>query len=292
MKHKNELATVTAAIVAVCGLIWFVGSENPQVPAGYVGYVTRGAIFGQTQFHSLVTGPGSPGRGWLLDAVNISVTPYTYTEEFVNTKRTAVLSKDNLAMEFNAHLVWRVRSNMVREAVERYSTLTKRGDGVDGVEQVAYNNFVREPLRTYARDEVQRREGLAIKTQIQEIGQAMTDRLRVLTEETPFEVVSVVVGNIQYPQIVAEAVAAKLATTQVLERKQTEIEIEKAEREKRIVQAEGIAAAMERIQMKLTPLYVQHEAIEAQKAMVGSPNHSTIYIPVGPMGVPLVRTVP
>lgn len=55
-----------------------------------------------------------------------------------------------------------------------------------------------------------------------------------------------------------------------------------------IVVAEGIAKAMEIIQAKLTNQYLQHEAIEAQKMMVGSPNHTTVYIPVGPMGVPIV----
>ena len=29
---------------------------------------------------------------------------------------------------------------------------------------------------------------------------------------------------------------------------------------------------------------------EAQKAMVGSPNHTVVYIPVGPMGVPVTAT--
>ena len=32
-------------------------------------------------------------------------------------------------------------------------------------------------------------------------------------------------------------------------------------------------------------------AIEAQKAMVGSPNHTVVYIPVGPMGVPITATM-
>jgi hypothetical protein len=48
---------------------------------------------------------------------------------------------------------------------------------------------------------------------------------------------------------------------------------------------------MEIVNQKLTATYLQHEAIEAQKAMVGSPNHTTIYIPVGPMGVPVVGTM-
>ena len=67
--------------------------------------------------------------------------------------------------------------------------------------------------------------------------------------------------------------------------------IARKDAERRVVEAEGIARATQIIQQRLTPLYVQHEAIEAQKAMVGSPNHSVIYIPVGPMGVPIVSTL-
>jgi len=122
------------------------------------------------------------------------------------------------------------------------------------------------------------------------VGDAISKRVLELTRDTPFQVTSVVVGNIQYPDEVANAVATKMATPQVLERKQTEIAIEEKEKQKRIVQAEGIARSMEIINTRLTSQYLQHEAIEAQKAMVGSPNHTTIYIPVGPMGVPLVGT--
>ena len=82
-----------------------------------------------------------------------------------------------------------------------------------------------------------------------------------------------------------------MATTQVLERKQTEIDIEEKERQKRVIQARGIAESMEIIRHQLTDLYIQHEAIEAQKSMVNSPNNTVVYIPVGNMGVPLVGTL-
>jgi hypothetical protein len=82
----------------------------------------------------------------------------------------------------------------------------------------------------------------------------------------------------------------KLAATQELERKDTEIEIERKERTKREVQATGIANAMQILRGQLNALYIQHEAIEAQKLMVNSPNHTTVYLPVGPMGVPLTGT--
>ena len=57
------------------------------------------------------------------------------------------------------------------------------------------------------------------------------------------------------------------------------------------MQAAGIANAMQIIRGQLNALYVQHEAIEAQKSMVGSPNHTVVYIPVGPMGVPITGTI-
>ena len=115
--------------------------------------------------------------------------------------------------------------------------------------------------------------------------------MQTLTTNSPFEIASVVVGNVQYPETVAAAVAEKLAATQVLERKRIEIDIAQAEAAKRVVEAEGIARSMQIINERLTVTYLQHEAIEAQKAMVGSPNHTTIYIPVGAMGVPVVDLV-
>jgi len=103
---------------------------------------------------------------------------------------------------------------------------------------------------------------------------------------------SVVVGNVQYPEEVSSAVSRKLAATQELQRKDTEIEIEQKERTKREVQAQGIANAMRIIRGQLSSMYIQHEAIESQKSMVNSPNHTVVYIPVGPMGVPVTATFP
>ena len=105
-----------------------------------------------------------------------------------------------------------------------------------------------------------------------------------LRRRHPFLIDSVVVGNVQYPAEVADAVSRKLAATQDLQRKDTEIEIERKERTKREVQAQGIANAMQIIRGQLSAMYIQHEAIEAQKLMVSSPNHTVVYIPVGADG--------
>jgi regulator of protease activity HflC (stomatin/prohibitin superfamily) len=279
-----------AGLIGVA-IVWFLGSRNPFTPAGYVGYLTKGAVFGQSRFYGVQKGPTSPGRTWLLDVANISITPYTYTENF--TGEDAVLSRDNLKIAFRVHTVWRVDETKIPLFMERFSTTAKNGSqdkNPDSVVHVAYGNFVREPLRTYARDEVQRRNGLEVKDVLIPIGDAVLNRIRQYADGSPFMVTSVVVGNVQYPEEVANAVSRKLAATQELQRKDTEIEIERKERTKREVQAQGIANAMQIIRGQLSPMYIQHEAIEAQKQMVNSPNHTVVYIPVGPMGVPLTGT--
>jgi regulator of protease activity HflC (stomatin/prohibitin superfamily) len=276
---------------AVAASVWFAGSANPVTPAGYVGYLTKGAVFGRSVFYGTQRGPTSAGRGWLLDVTNVSITPYTYTEDFTGDE--AVLSRDNLKIAFRVHTVWRVDEARVPLFMERYSTTLSGRQAErepDAIVKVAYANFVREPLRTFARDEVQRRNGLEVKDALIPIGEAVLARIRRYAADSPFVIGSVVVGNVQYPTEVADAVSRKLAATQELQRKDTEIEIERKERAKREVQAQGIANAMQIIRGQLSPMYIQHEAIEAQKLMVNSPNHTTVYIPVGPMGVPVTGT--
>lgn len=69
------------------------------------------------------------------------------------------------------------------------------------------------------------------------------------------------------------------------------IQVEKQKAQIRIVEAQGIAEAQKIINATLTDKYLQHEAIEAQKDMATSPNHTTIYIPSGQNGIPLVQTL-
>ena len=276
---RRVLAVLGLAIVAV-GII---GCTNPSTPAGYVGYVTKHPYTMPARFYALQTGPTSTGLGWMLEVSNISVTPNTSTEQFVGP--TAVLAKDNLHIEFQAHLLWKVEPQNVKNFVEKY------GETGDNPLNNAYVNFIKEPFRTYTRDEVQKYDGLDIKDNIDAIGSAVQDRILALTKGTPFTIISVVIGNIQYPDTVAQSVANKLAATQVLEQTTIEIQTAKAKAQIREADAEGVAKAMDTINQKLTPLYVQYEAIQAQQRMVDSPNHTEIYIPVGPMGVPIVGTM-
>jgi regulator of protease activity HflC (stomatin/prohibitin superfamily) len=273
-------------LLAFLGLSGLTGCGNPATPAGYVGYLTRGAIVGKAKYVGLQTGPTSYGASWLVKVMNVSVTPFSYAEDFSGD--SAVLTRDKLMVSLRAHIIFRVRPDRVKEFVEQYTTI---GEGPNQV-QVAFANYLKEPLRTRIREAAAQYDAFVLNEKIGQVSAELTAWAVDRTKGTPFEVINVVVGNIQYPAVVAQAVSNKLAVSQDLETRATQVEIAKKDAERRVVEAEGIARATQIIQQRLTPLYVQHEAIEAQKAMAGSPNHSVVYIPVGPMGVPIVSVTP
>lgn len=61
----------------------------------------------------------------------------------------------------------------------------------------------------------------------------------------------------------------------------------RARAEQRVIEAEGIRKAQDKIAATLTPLYIQHEAIQAQRAAKAQ----KVYIPAGNQGVPLVNDI-
>jgi hypothetical protein len=290
---KTMLGTAFAIVIflglILWGAVWYCGSNNPTISAGYVGYLVQGSWFGHAKFVGLLKGPASPGKIWLLNSTNISITPYTYTEDFDGN--TKVLSKDNLLVGFRMHMIWKIDENKVKEFVENYSTLGLDADP-DKIVKNAYDYRLKEQFRTFSRNEIQKYDALDIKNNLVKIGESVLAEMKALTKDSPFIVENTVVGNIQYPREVSNAVADKLAETQRLEKKKIQIQVEMQNKQIRIIQAEGIAKSMDIINQKLTPLYIQHEAIEAQKSMISSPNHTIIYVPAGANGVPIVGNIP
>jgi len=275
-----------------------------------VGYVTRGSIFGKEAFYGTQVGPTSTGLGWMLKVVNVSITPYTFTEKFDSSQ--AVLSKDNLMLFFQSHIIMRIDPSGVKSFMEEFSTIYDKNYD-DSLVIDAYRSFLRETFRTFCRDEIQKRDGMVVKGDIITIGASIMSRLDEVTKGTPFRISMAVVGNIQYPVQVSNSVAAKLAATQELERQQTLVEIQKKKREQTVIDAdasgqatvitstaggrgvvidaEAKAKAIDLLGDKLTPLFIQLLAIKVQELQAENGVSNTIYIPTGPNGVPIVGTL-
>jgi hypothetical protein len=253
-------------------LVLIVGCSNAETPQGSEGYVRQGAWVGSARFYSAQVGPTSTGLGWLLSAENIDMRWRTINEDF------AVMSADNLSLSFHAHLVCRPKQGTVKEIVEVYGG------------QEWYERNLREPFRNAVYEAVAGQRALEAKDRREEIGDKVTAKFVEYVQGKPFEVQIITIGTIDLPQSVAVAQEAKIAKQTELERKDFEIRIAAKEAETRVAEARGLAEAQRIINETLTPRYLQYEAIKAQIAMANSPNHTTVYIPSGENGIPIVRT--
>ncbi|MGY0216208.1 prohibitin family protein [Endozoicomonadaceae bacterium StTr2] len=260
-------------VIGIFASLTLTACTNPNTPAGHEGYVyEKPRIFGAGGYRDTLTGPGNYGVSlWRNQVINIDMRPNTYTENF------KILANDDLNISFNFHAVISIKPGTVREVVENYG-----GENW-------YQRIVRETFRTYVRDSVQKYDSRDLKARREKIAAEVTAKLRGYLQPTPFSITKVVVGNINYPDIVANAVEKKLAAQQLLAEKETQKEIARKDAEIRIEEAKGIAEAQKIINATLTSNYLQHEAINAQLKMAESPNHTTVYIPVGTNGIPLVK---
>jgi len=282
-----------AALVLL--LAWNNNAHNVQAPAGYATYVVERPIFGATTFKEVLLGPDSTGLSWRLYGDRVSVTPYSYSENF--TGPDAVIARDKLAMQGSAHIVFRIRSDKesIRTYMEKFGGLDE-AHSADETAHLAYENYIQQPFKTLIREEFATENGLEVPNKIGEMGADITRKLSDRLANTPFEVMQVVIGNAQPPQLVLDQIAQKVAKTQELERKATEQQI--AELNKNIQKAEGeadgekeLAIATQRalankqISDSITPQLLQYLAIENMK------NAAKIYVPIGANGMPIVGTL-
>jgi regulator of protease activity HflC (stomatin/prohibitin superfamily) len=241
---------------------------NPYVPPGHEGYVyERPRIFGNGGFQGTVVGPGNFGLSLFRnEAITIDMRPKTHSEEF------NLLARDDLTLRFKFHAVIAIEPGSVVKVVNEYG-----GENW-------YARFVAEPFRSFVRDAVQQYGSTDLKTTMDDCARIVNGRLEKYLEKTPFRLINLSVGDINYPDTVAQAVERKLAAKQLLEEKDTQQLITLKDAAIEVERAKGKAEAQRIINSTLSAFYLQYEAIEAQRKMAESPNHSTIYIPLGPAG--------
>lgn len=270
----NKIIIIVLGAAVIIGVVSVLGFTNPTTPAGFEGYVfERPRFFGKGGFRGTIKGPSNYGLSlWRNEAINIDMRPNTYSEDF------KILAKDDLNISYTFNALISVKSGSVKGVVQEYG-----GENW-------YNRFVKAPFGTFVRNSVQRYESREVKSNREVIAEEVKTKLQNHLKDSPFQLISLVVGNIDYPDVVTKAVEQKLAAQQLLDEKKVQKEIAKRDAEIRIEEAKGIAESQKIINTTLTPNYLQHEAIQAQREMANSPNHTTVYIPVGSNGMPIVFT--
>ena len=281
--------------LGLAGVVFLSNSQNVRASAGYASYVYSKPIFGRSVFKSVLVGPASTGLRWRINGQSVSITPYTYSEKFEGN--TAILAKDKLPLASQAHIVWRLKPDevSVKKFMEEFGGW-ETSSNPDEIAKQAYAQFIQEPFRTVTRSVVAKYDGLSVNESLPEISLAISDIMKDMLNKTPFDIISVVMGNAAPPQQVIDAIATKVALNQTLEQKAIEeqiaakmVEIERKNGE--AAGAKSAAEALERakaitsISAVLTPAYIQYLGMENIRGA------ERVYVPLGGASPQLVLPV-
>jgi regulator of protease activity HflC (stomatin/prohibitin superfamily) len=268
MSRSPLVVFLLGAVLLISVLVLGANVENVRVSAGYACYVYARPIFGKSAFEKVIFGPASTGLRWRLEGQRVSITPYTYSEKFESD--SAILAKDKLPLASQAHVVWRLKPEevSVRRFMEEFGGWDNTTDP-DKISRESYDQFIREPFRTLTRSVVAQYNGLDVNESLSQVSEEIERGLQALLQNTPFEVMSVVMGNSSPPQPVIVAIAAKVALNQTFEQKGIEEQI--AEKNVAIERKNGEAAgarlaaqakeqahAISSINEVLTPAYIEY----------------------------------
>jgi hypothetical protein len=272
---NGKLAAIVTATVIGIGSIgtYAIGGTNPATDAGFEGYVYHDPlIVGERSFEGTQVGPSSTGLVWREYVENIDMRPDTFSEKY------EIITNKDMNLTFDSHARISLKAGTIKEIVEKFGA-------VDW-----YKNNVMRPYRSTVREEVRKYSPFEVKLHTEEIAKSVLGKLQERYKGTPIVFETLDIGNIDYPGSVKLEIEAKVASQQKLQRKDIEKDIEKRNADIRVIKAEGLAEAQRVINKTLTPLYVQHEAIEAYKTLAGSPNTTFIIAPTSPngTGIPII----
>lgn len=238
------------------------------VPAGHVGVVD---LWGNVEEQVKKS-----GINLINPFVNLVVMDIQ-TQELKETMQ--VPSKEGLTMQVEISILYRLSPD---KASNIYKTIGRDYDEVVVVPQ--FRSAVREATVFY--------EAKALYTSSRdEITNKIFTDLEKMLSERGIILEKVLLRAVSLPSTVSQAIEQKLKAEQESEQMKFVLTKESQEADRKVIEAKGIAEAQGIINKTLTQAYLQHEAIKAQMMMVNSPNHTTVYIPSGENGIPLVRTV-
>lgn len=247
------------------------------IDAGEVGVQVK---FGRVLDRTLTEGFNKKSIFTDVYTYNIRIREYTMstTEGEGNISAPDAVSArtaDNSEVKIDATLWWTIDPE---SAFDIYKKVSKNDDSLQDI-------IVRPAIRTAIRDEA---ASFTLETLMRQ-RDAMTKGVTAAVIDNVVGkgilIDRVLIRKIEPPRTVDEAIQKKLKAEQELQQKEFELAKAQKDAEIRVTEARGVAEAQDIIQEKLTPIYVQYEAIQAYKTLAGSNNTTFVILPTSTQGV-------
>ena len=276
MKSKS-LGCLIGVVAVVLFILIFL---NPIViiPAGYVGVKV---LFGKV--YPTVLSNGLHIVNPLLSIEKMDVRLQSYTMSIAPTEGEMsgddaidALTSEGLLVRLDLTAWFMLKPD---EAPKVYEQI-----GVDYVEKV-----VRPLLRTAIRDMTVKYTAENIySTKRDEFVKAINDHATELSANKGIEIDRILLRNVKLPNEVQSAINTKITASQESQRMEFILTKERQEKDRKIIEAEGIREANRIIAQGLTPSYISWYRIEMLKSLANSQNTTFLIIPEDLKSVPMI----
>jgi regulator of protease activity HflC (stomatin/prohibitin superfamily) len=151
-----------------------------------------------------------------------------------------------------------------------------------------YSAIVKPIFFSVSRGTIANYEYSQLSSQSSKIEEEILSGIKKNLQGKHIEFDKVTLDHIIYSSTVADATDNKLATRQVLEQKEYELEIAKKEAEIQIINATGQRDAQIIIENGLSRKYLQFKSLEVQEKLANSSNSTFYFVPLGDDGLPII----
>jgi regulator of protease activity HflC (stomatin/prohibitin superfamily) len=151
------------------------------------------------------------------------------------------------------------------------------------------DKIVRPALRTAIRDIVARYSAANIYSDMRDsVVSGIYDRAVKLTDGKGVVVEEILLRNVVLPPRLQDEIDSKLAAEQEAQKMEFVLQKEKSEKERKVLEAEGIKQANSIISEGLTSNYIRWYRIEMLKQLVNSPNNTIVILPEDMKTAPMI----
>jgi prohibitin 1 len=257
----KSIGIIAGAVLVVIALI----ASIAYVPAGHVGVLV---LFGRVTDNVLPEGTHIVNP--LLKVYRMSVRTQELKEQ------ASVPSREGLLVTLDTSLLFRLNQAKANQA---FQTIGPN-----------YIQVVVEPnLRSAIRSITAAHSANALYTgEREQVAQAIAEELRRELEPRGIEVQSVLLRDIQLPQVVRQAIEAKQQAEQEALRMQFVLERETREAERKRIEAAGIADFQRIVAQGISQQLLTWKGIEATEKLATSQNAKVVVIGGGRTGLPLI----
>jgi len=255
--------SAAVAVVALVGLLLV--ASLAYVPAGNVGVLT---LFGR------VTEDVLPEGTHLVNPLLRNFRMSVRTQEL--QEQASVPSQEGLLVTLDTSLLFRLNPELAHEA---YRTI-----GPNYVEVVVVPN-----LRSAIRSITAANSANALYSgQREVVAQRIAEELRGELESRGVIIESVLLRDVQLPQMLRQAIESKQQAEQEAMRMSFVLEREKQEAERKRIEASGISDFQRIVAQGISQQLLTWKGIEATEKLANSTNAKVVVIGSGSSGLPLI----